>query len=61
MSILFLLLGLLTIFISTYLFRDWASGLAGFIYVGIDYLIIILRTIPVLIKRFKFNLKGDTL
>ena len=27
----------------------------------IDYLIIILRTIPVLIKRFKFNLKGDTL
>jgi len=37
MPLILLSIGLLAIFISTYFFKDWASGIVGFIYVSMLY------------------------
>ena len=40
MEVTFLLIGLMIIFISWWFAKDWASGVAGFIYGGILFWVI---------------------
>ena len=49
MAVIFLILGLIVVIISAFYLKDWASGIAGFIYVGL-----ILSIFQLIAKLFTY-------